>query len=108
MSSDEIKNTIATMVRDNTILIFMKGTPEAPQCGFSAATVDIFKKLGATIKAVDVLEAPEYREGVKAYTNWPTLPQVFINGKFIGGCDIVRELSQKGELANLVKQAGSK
>lgn len=108
MSSDDIKSKIDNLVRENKVLIFMKGTPEAPQCGFSKATVDIFRQLGASIKAVDVLGQPDYREGVKAYTNWPTIPQVFINGKFIGGCDIVRELNQKGELANLVKEAGAK
>jgi monothiol glutaredoxin len=81
----------------------MKGTPRFPMCGFSAATVEVLSELGVPFKAIDVLAEGEKREAVKAYTNWPTIPQVFVNGKFIGGCDIVRELHARGELASLVK-----
>jgi monothiol glutaredoxin len=83
----------------------MKGNRSFPQCGFSAATVEIFEQLGAPFETVDVLADMEIREGIKRYSNWPTIPQVYINGKFVGGCDIVRELYESGELEPMVKQA---
>ena len=90
-------------VKANKVIIYMKGTKEAPQCGFSAAVVDIFNLLGVPYATKNVLEDLELREGIKKYTNWSTIPQVFVNGKFIGGCDITREMYQRGELQELIK-----
>ena len=98
---------IQSAVAGNKILIFMKGNRNFPQCGFSAATVQIFEQLGAPYETIDVLSDPEIRDQVKAYSNWPTIPQVYIDGKFVGGCDIVRELYETGELHTLVKSATS-
>jgi monothiol glutaredoxin len=96
---------IRNAINSDKIVIFMKGNRNFPQCGFSAATVQVFEELGAPYSTVDVLADQEVREAVKTYSNWPTIPQVYINGKFIGGCDIVRELYQSGELTTLVKEA---
>ena len=100
---DRIRNT----VEKNRIVIFMKGNRHFPQCGFSAATIEVFQALGAPFETVDVLQDMEIREGVKQFTKWPTIPQVFIDGKFVGGCDIVREMYDSGELQPLVKQAAA-
>src|ERR1051325_1656100 len=97
---DEIKG----LVEKNKVVIFMKGTPQMPMCGFSAATVECLKSLGVPFEAVNVLARPEIRDGIKQFTNWPTIPQVFVGGKFGGGCDIVREMHASGELARLVGQ----
>jgi monothiol glutaredoxin len=96
---------VRSAINSDKIVIFMKGNRNFPQCGFSAATVQVFEELGAPYSTVDVLSDQEVREAVKTYSNWPTIPQVYINGKFIGGCDIVRELYQSGELSTLVKEA---
>jgi monothiol glutaredoxin len=101
----DVMSEIDREVKDNPVVIYMKGTPRFPMCGFSAATVEILNELGVSYKAVDILAEAAKRDGVKAYTNWPTIPQVFVGGKFIGGCDIVREMHAKGELAPLVKAA---
>src|ERR1700722_14400107 len=93
---------IQSAIAGNKILIFMKGNRNFPQCGFSAATVQIFEQLGAPYETIDVLSDPEVRDQIKAYSNWPTIPQVYIDGKFVGGCDIVRELYESGELPQLV------
>ncbi|MGD0288191.1 MAG: Grx4 family monothiol glutaredoxin [Candidatus Binataceae bacterium] len=98
---ERIKSAIA----DNRIMIFMKGNRNFPQCGFSAATVQIFEQIGAPYETMDVLSDPEVRDQVKAHSNWPTIPQVYIDGKFVGGCDIVRELYETGELQTMVKSA---
>ncbi len=98
---------IQSAITGNKIMIFMKGNRSFPQCGFSAATVQIFEQLGAPYQTADVLSDPELREAIKRYSNWPTIPQVYINGKFVGGCDIVRELYETGELQTLVKEATS-
>jgi monothiol glutaredoxin len=92
-------------VRENKVLIYMKGTPSFPMCGFSAATVEILRELGVPFKAVDILAEPEKRDAIKTYSKWPTIPQVYVGGKFIGGCDIVRELHARGELAGLINRA---
>jgi monothiol glutaredoxin len=81
----------------------MKGTANFPQCGFSAATVGVFQELGVPFETADVLSDPELRDGIKRYSNWPTIPQVFIGGKFVGGCDIVREMYESGDLQSLLK-----
>ena len=92
-------------VRENRILVYMKGTPSFPMCGFSAATVKLLTEIGVPFKAVDVLAEPEKREAIKQYSNWPTIPQVYVGGKFLGGCDILRELHSRGELAPMVRAA---
>jgi monothiol glutaredoxin len=96
---------IRAAIGSDKIVIFMKGNRNFPQCGFSAATVEIFDELGVPYSTVDVLADQEVREAVKTFSNWPTIPQVYINGKFVGGCDIVRELYQSGELQTVVNQA---
>jgi len=97
----DIKKTIA----DNKIVLFTKGTKDEPRCGFSARTIAVFKELGKPFEVVDILPDPRLRETLSAYSNWPTIPQVFIKGKFIGGCDIVVEMHQEGELKKLVDEA---
>lgn len=84
------------------IVLFMKGTPQAPQCGFSMQVVQILNQMGASYKAINVLADGDIREGVKAFSNWPTIPQLYVKGEFIGGCDITREMFQTGELAALL------
>jgi monothiol glutaredoxin len=98
---DRIRSAIA----DNRICIFMKGNRNFPMCGFSAATVQIFEQLGVPYGTVDVLSDPEVRQEIKVYSNWPTIPQVYVDGKFVGGCDIIHELYETGELQRLVKFA---
>ncbi len=101
---ERIKSAIA----DNTIVIFMKGTPDFPQCGFSAQTVKALKACGAEFGHVDVLANPDIRAELPKYANWPTFPQVYINGELIGGCDIVMELYQSGELQTMIDAAMAK
>ena len=101
----DVLSEIDREVKENPVVIYMKGTPRFPMCGFSAATVEVLNELGVPYKAVDILSEAAKREGVKAYTKWPTIPQVFVGGKFIGGCDIVREMHAKGELKALVAAA---
>ena len=93
---------IQSAITGNKIMIFMKGNRNFPQCGFSAATIAVFDQLGAPYETADVLSDPEVRDQIKAYSSWPTIPQVYIDGKFVGGCDIVRELYESGELQQLV------
>lgn len=102
MAQDVIER-IQSAISNNKIMIFMKGTANFPQCGFSAATVQVFEQLGVPFETADVLTDSELRDAIKRYSNWPTIPQVFIGGKFIGGCDIVRELYENGELQSLVE-----
>jgi len=104
----DVQQTIAQQIQDNKILIYMKGTPAFPQCGFSAAVVDVFNRLGVPYQTVNVLDNPEIRDGIKVFSNWPTIPQIYIDGKFIGGCDIVREMYARGELQPLVQAAAQK
>lgn len=100
--NDRIKNTVTA----NDIVLYMKGTPTFPQCGFSSTVVQIFDYLGAEYASVNVLDDPEIRQGVKDYNNWPTVPQVFVKGEFIGGCDIMREMFETGELKTLLADKG--
>lgn len=104
----DVQKKIADTVSSHPIVMFVKGSPEMPQCGFSKAVMDIFDHLGADYKTVDVLSDPEIRDGIKQFTQWPTIPQIFIDGEFVGGCDIVRDLFAKGELETMVKAAGKK
>ena len=101
----QLQSEIKKTVESYPVVVYMKGTPGAPQCGFSAATINALKSYNVPIHAVDVLADMETREGVKRFTNWPTIPQVFIKGKFIGGCDIVTEMHENGELEPLIKEA---
>lgn len=101
---EDLKKKIEETVKSNKVVIFMKGTPEAPRCGFSNQAVQVLKTLGQPIQAVDVLADEPLWNALEQYTQWPTVPQVFINGEFIGGCDIVTELHERGELAKLVSK----
>ncbi len=102
--SEPIDDRIRREISENPVLVYMKGTPDFPECGFSGATVRVFELLGVPIASRNVLEDPELRDAIKRFSNWPTIPQVYIGGQFIGGCDIVREMYQSGELADLVKK----
>jgi len=101
----DIRSRIEQDVSSNDILIYMKGTPDSPQCGFSAATIEVFNALGVPYSTRDVLADPELRQGIKAFSNWPTIPQVYVKGQFLGGCDIVTEMYQRGELQQVVQDA---
>jgi monothiol glutaredoxin len=103
--ADSTSEKIRASIDQNKILIYMKGTPSFPMCGFSAATIEVFEEIGVPYETVDVLKDPEIREGIKRFSNWPTIPQVYVNGKFLGGCDIVREMHANGELEPLLKEA---
>jgi monothiol glutaredoxin len=93
-------------ISDNPVVLFMKGSPVFPQCGFSAAVVQILSHLGVKFKGIDVLSDPEIRQGIKEFSNWPTIPQLYVKGEFIGGCDIVREMFETGELQQVFEQNG--
>ncbi len=97
---------IKDIVSKDDIVLFMKGSPEFPQCGFSSTVVQILDYIGAPYKSMNVLENPELRQGIKDYNNWPTIPQVFVKGEFIGGCDIMREMFESGELRTLMTEKG--
>ncbi len=101
---ERIKQDLA----ENDVLVFMKGTPVFPQCGFSAAVVQALTHLGVKFKGIDVLQDPGLRQGVKDFTNWPTIPQLYVKGEFVGGCDIIREMFQTGELKELFDGQGIK
>jgi monothiol glutaredoxin len=98
MSAD-VRSRIESLIRDNKIILFMKGTKQFPACGFSNAVVQILKKEGASFETCNILSDPELRQGLKEFSNWPTYPQLYVGGKFVGGCDIVTEMHQSGELA---------
>src|SRR5947199_3269675 len=95
----DLRAEITREVKDNKVVVYIKATPCVPMCGFSAATVQVLREVGVPFKAVDVLAEPEKREAIKRFSNWPTIPQVYVGGKFIGGCDIVREMHARGEPA---------
>src|SRR5580693_9138861 len=99
MSENQMRDAIDAAITENPVILFMKGTPEAPACGFSARTVAILKALDTKFAAVDVLPAPRIRQELSSLSNWPTIPQLFIDGELVGGCDIVTEMYQSGELA---------
>ena len=102
----EIKTWIDNEVKANDVVLFMKGTPTFPQCGFSSQVVQILDYLGVDYKGVNVLENMDVREGIKEYSNWPTIPQLYVKGEFVGGCDIVREMFQEGELKTYLTDRG--
>ena len=101
-----IEQFIDNEVKANDVVLFMKGTPQFPQCGFSGQVVQILDHLGVAYKGLNVLENDDLRDGIKAYSNWPTIPQLYVKGEFVGGCDIVREMFQAGELQSLLKDKG--
>ncbi|KAB2883414.1 MAG: Grx4 family monothiol glutaredoxin [Pseudorhodoplanes sp.] len=101
-----VNQFIDNEVKNNDVVLFMKGTPQFPQCGFSGQVVQILDYLGTPYKGINVLESGELREGIKAYSQWPTIPQLYVKGEFVGGCDIVREMFQAGELQSLLKDKG--
>jgi monothiol glutaredoxin len=101
-----IEQFIDNEVKGNDVVLFMKGTPQAPMCGFSGQVVQILDYLGVPYKGLNVLESEDLRNGVKAYSNWPTIPQLYVKGEFVGGCDIIREMFQAGELQSLMKDSG--
>ena len=101
---DEINKKIKSIIETNNIVLFMKGTPESPQCGFSMAVSNILKHLKVNFKGVNVIESNNMRQGIKDYTDWPTIPQLYIKGEFIGGCDIIKEMFEKGDLKKLLEE----
>ncbi len=106
MSEPPIFDRIRSDLADNEVVLFMKGSPVFPQCGFSAQVVQALSNLGVRFKGIDILQDPELREGVKHFSSWPTIPQLYVKGEFVGGCDIVREMYQSGELAELFDNNG--
>ena len=103
MLSENLKKQIEHDIKNNKVVIFMKGTAQAPQCGFSGRSVQILQSYNVPIKDYNVFDSEEIRQGIKELTNWPTIPQIFINGEFIGGCDIITEMHENGELGQLLK-----
>ncbi|MEL7031077.1 MAG: Grx4 family monothiol glutaredoxin [Pseudomonadota bacterium] len=104
--SDAIHTSIDNAVKGNDVLLFMKGTPTFPQCGFSSVVVQVLDYLGVEYQAVNVLDDQNVREGIKAYSNWPTIPQLYVKGEFVGGCDIVKEMFEAGELKDYMSEKG--
>ena len=102
----DVQARIADDVKSNDVLLYMKGTPAFPQCGFSAVTVQILSHIGVKFKAVNVLEDQDVREGVKAFSNWPTIPQLYVKGEFVGGADILREMFEAQELGPFLAERG--
>ena len=99
----EIKEKIENLIKDNEVCLFMKGTPDAPQCGFSMAVTNVLKHLNVNFKGINILENEKLRQGIKDYSDWPTIPQLYVKTEFVGGCDIVKEMFEKGELKKLLE-----
>ena len=106
MSEQEVHDWLRKTVSDNDVVLFMKGSPKFPQCGFSGQVAQIMEYLGVEYKDVNVLDDMGVREGVKTFSDWPTIPQLYVKGEFVGGCDIIREMTQAGELQQLLKDKG--
>ena len=106
MSEAQVFERIRDEIGKNDVLLFMKGTPVFPQCGFSAAVVEVLSELGVKFHGVNILIDPELRQGIKEFSQWPTIPQLYVKGEFVGGCDIVREMFESGELEQLFKDKG--
>ncbi len=102
----EIKKKIETLINENDVCLFMKGTPDSPQCGFSMAVSNVLKHLNVNFKGVNVLEDESLRQGIKEYSDWPTIPQLYIKQEFLGGCDIIKELFENGELKKILNEKG--
>ena len=103
---DQTKNIIQNHINSNDVILFMKGTPDAPQCGFSMAVSNMLKILEVNFKSVNVLEDQSIREGIKIYSDWPTIPQLYVKKEFVGGCDIVKEMYESGELKKIFQDKG--
>ena len=103
---DNTKNTIQDHIDNNDVCLFMKGTPDSPQCGFSMAVTNIFKILEVNFKGINVLENQSLREGIKTFSDWPTIPQLYLKKEFIGGCDIIKEMYESGELKKILDSKG--
>tara|TARA_B100000676_G_scaffold115714_1_gene115166 strand:- start:77 stop:394 length:318 start_codon:yes stop_codon:yes gene_type:complete len=101
---EETKSFIQNNIDENNVCLFMKGTPDAPQCGFSATVVKILQRLEVDFKGVNVLADQNLREGIKVFSDWPTIPQLYVKGEFVGGCDIIREMAREGELQQLLEK----
>ena len=106
MANNIVFERIKQDVTSNPVVLYMKGTPVFPQCGFSAAVVQILSELGVKFKGIDVLIDPEIRQGIKEFSSWPTIPQLYVKGEFVGGCDIIREMAETGELKELLETNG--
>jgi monothiol glutaredoxin len=106
MSSNPVIQRIQQDIADNEVVLYMKGTPVFPQCGFSAAVVQVLTELGVKFKGIDVLTDPSLRQGIKEFSSWPTIPQLYVKGEFVGGCDIIREMYSSGELQQLFSSRG--
>ena len=102
----DTQSWIDETVKNNDVVLFMKGTPQFPQCGFSGQVVQILDYVGAPYSGVNVLDSDDVRDGIKTYSNWPTIPQLYVKGEFVGGCDIIREMFQAGELQSLFSDKG--
>jgi monothiol glutaredoxin len=105
-TANPVHDFISKAVTDHPVVLFMKGEPDQPRCGFSATVVQILDHLGVEYAGVDVLQSDALREGIKSYSDWPTIPQLYVKGEFVGGCDIVREMFQSGELKPFLEQQG--
>ena len=103
---NSVEERIKSDIESNDVVLYMKGTPVFPQCGFSSTVVQVLTHLGVKFKGIDVLSDPSIREGIKQFSNWPTIPQLYVKGEFLGGCDIVREMYQSGELQELLSTNG--
>ena len=106
MSDNPVFDRIKQDISDNDVVLYMKGSPVFPQCGFSAAVVQVLTHLGVQFKGIDILADPELREGIKVYSSWPTIPQLYVKGEFVGGCDIIREMFETGELIEFMNTSG--
>ena len=106
MLDETTRDRIQTEVDGNDVLLFMKGTPVFPQCGFSAAVIQVLSHLQVKFSSVNVLEDPDIRDGIKQYSDWPTIPQLYVKGEFVGGCDIIREMYETGELKTFLEDKG--
>ena len=106
MLDDTLKTRIDNEIASESVVLFMKGTPVFPQCGFSAAVVGVLSHLGVKFRGINVLEDDSIREGIKAYSDWPTIPQLYVKGEFVGGCDIIREMYESGELTEMFQTHG--
>ncbi len=104
--TDDVQNAIGEAVKANDVMVFMKGTPTFPQCGFSSVVVQVLDYLGVEYQAVNVLEDQAVREGIKVFSQWPTIPQLYVKGEFVGGCDIVKEMFENGELKAFMAEKG--
>jgi monothiol glutaredoxin len=106
MSEPQVFERIRDEIANNDVLLFMKGTPVFPQCGFSAAVVEVLSELGVKFHGVNILADADLRQGIKEFSQWPTIPQLYVKGEFVGGCDIIREMFETGELEQLLKDKG--